>query len=221
MLVKSAPDHFLFRGQVLDQHVASLGSRSKWRSSLRVVRFKSCIVYRIRQEWECQMCSLYAEACLFAFFVFRVVASLTGPGGQEFHFPYFFLKFWSIFLIFRQTVLIFFLILTLRVGDSPTWEGPGYATVCFAISSTFSFWIADPTLHVNLLMQSRLSSGGLHWGEQSLHFSCTNASIEQVKGQAAIWLSTFAPSSHMWNLTKQFLLLESYTSTAQWQKHPI
>ena len=139
MLVKSAPDHFLFRGQVLDQHVASLGSRSKWRSSLRVVRFKSCIVYRIRQEWECQMCSLYAEACLFAFFVFRVVASLTGPGGQEFHFPYFFLKFWSIFLIFRQTVLIFFLILTLRVGDSPTWEGPGYATVCFAISSTFSF----------------------------------------------------------------------------------
>ena len=168
------------------------------------------------------MYSLYAEACLLAFFVFRVVASLTGPGGQEFHFPYFFLKFWSIFLIFPQTVLIFFLILTLRVGDSPTWEGPGYATVCFAISSTFSFWIADLTLHVNLLMQSRLSRGGLiHWREQSLHFSCTNASIEQAKGHAAIWLSTFAPSSHMWNLTKQFLLLESYTSTAQWQKHPI
>ena len=80
MLVKSAPDHFLFRGQVLSQHVASLGSRSKWHSSLRVVRFKSCIVYRIRQEWECQMYSLYAEACLFAFFVFRVVASLTGLG---------------------------------------------------------------------------------------------------------------------------------------------
>ena len=122
--MKSAPDHFLFRGQVLGQHVAGLGSRSKWRSSLRVVRYKSCIVYRIRQEWECQMYSLYAEAYLFAFFVFRVVASLTGPGGQEFHFPYFFLKFWSIFLIFPQTVLIFFLILTLRVGDCP----PGLAT---------------------------------------------------------------------------------------------
>ena len=58
----------------------------------------------------------------------RAVASLTVPGGQEFHFPPFFLKFWSIFLIFPQTLLIFFLILALRVGDSPTREGPGYAT---------------------------------------------------------------------------------------------
>ena len=32
------------------------------------------------------------------------------------------------FLIFPQTLLIFFLILALRVGDSPTREGPGYAT---------------------------------------------------------------------------------------------
>ena len=30
---------------------------------------------------------------------------------------------------FPQTFLIFFLILALRVGDSPTREGPGYATV--------------------------------------------------------------------------------------------
>ena len=37
----------------------------------------------------------------------RAVASLTFPGGQEFHFPQFFLKFWS---IFPQTLLIFFLI---------------------------------------------------------------------------------------------------------------
>ena len=59
----------------------------------------------------------------------RAVASLTVPGGQEFHFPQFFLKFQSIFLIFPQTLLIFFLILVLRVGESPTWEGPGYATV--------------------------------------------------------------------------------------------
>ena len=58
----------------------------------------------------------------------RAVASLTVPGGQEFHFPHFFLKFQSIFLIFPQTLLIFFLILALRVGDSPTREGPGYAT---------------------------------------------------------------------------------------------
>ena len=58
----------------------------------------------------------------------RAVASLTVPGGQEFHFPHFFLKFWSLFLIFPQTFLIFFLILALRVGESPTQEGPGYAT---------------------------------------------------------------------------------------------
>ena len=58
----------------------------------------------------------------------RAVASLTFPGGQEFHFPQFFLKFWSIFPIFPQTLLIFFLILALRVGESPTREGPGYAT---------------------------------------------------------------------------------------------
>ena len=55
----------------------------------------------------------------------RAVASLTVPGGQEFHFPHFFLKFRS---IFPQTFLIFFLILALRVGKSPTREGPGYAT---------------------------------------------------------------------------------------------
>ena len=58
----------------------------------------------------------------------RAVASLTVPGGQEFHFPHFFLKFLLIFLIFPQTLLIFFLILALRVGDSPTQKGPGYAT---------------------------------------------------------------------------------------------
>ena len=58
----------------------------------------------------------------------RAVASLTVLGGQELHFPHFFLKFWSIYLIFPQTLLIFFLILVLRVGGSPTREGPGYAT---------------------------------------------------------------------------------------------
>ena len=57
----------------------------------------------------------------------RIVASLTVPGSQEFHFLHFFLKFWSIFLIFPQILLIFFLILTLRVGESAIQEGPGYA----------------------------------------------------------------------------------------------
>ena len=65
-----------------------------------------------------------AHACMIC----RAVASLTVPGGREFHFPHFFLKFRSIFLTFPQFFLIFFLILALRVGESPTREGPGYAT---------------------------------------------------------------------------------------------
>ena len=58
----------------------------------------------------------------------RTVANLTVPGGQEFHFPHFFLKFQLIFLISPQTLLTFFLILALRVGNSPTRKGPGYTT---------------------------------------------------------------------------------------------
>ena len=54
----------------------------------------------------------------------RAVASLTVQGGQEFHFPHFFLKFQSICLLFLK--LIFFLILALRMGDFR--EGPVYAT---------------------------------------------------------------------------------------------
>ena len=39
------------------------------------------------------------------------------------------------FLFFPQTLLIFFLILALRVGESPTLEGPGYATVIERVST--------------------------------------------------------------------------------------
>ena len=58
----------------------------------------------------------------------RAVASLTLQGEQAFNFPHFFLKFWSIFLSFPQIFFIFFLILVLRVGDSPTRKGPGYVS---------------------------------------------------------------------------------------------
>ena len=77
-----------------------------------------------QEETSVRFCFLDLHACEN-----RAVASLTVPGGQEFHFPHFFLKFRSNFLIFPQTLLIFFLILALRVGESPTREGPGYATV--------------------------------------------------------------------------------------------
>ena len=45
-------------------------------------------------------------------------------------FPLFslFLKFLTFFRIFPQTFLIFFLILALWAGESPTREGPGYTT---------------------------------------------------------------------------------------------
>ena len=65
----------------------------------------------------------------------RAVASLTVPGGQEFQFPNFSSKSpWrSIFLISPQTLFIFFLILTLRVGESPTREG--LATLLYTVST--------------------------------------------------------------------------------------
>ena len=49
-------------------------------------------------------------------------------GWARVPFSSFFLKFRSLFLIFPQTLLIFFLILALWVGESPTREGPGCAT---------------------------------------------------------------------------------------------
>ena len=86
----------------------------KWHSN-------DSIIYRIIRRAN-RMLAIVPEV------VFRAVASLTVPGGQELlHFPHFFLKFRS---IFPQTLLIFFLILALRVGESPTQEGPGYATGC-------------------------------------------------------------------------------------------
>ena len=50
------------------------------------------------------------------------------PGWARVPLSSFFLKFLSINFIFPQIFLIFVLILALRVGDSPTREGPGYAT---------------------------------------------------------------------------------------------
>ena len=79
---------------------------------------------------------IYTLCGRFMHHVARAVASLTVPGGQEFNFPHFFVKFQSIFLIFPQTLLVVFLILALWVGESPTREGPGYATAC----STEGVW---------------------------------------------------------------------------------
>ena len=44
------------------------------------------------------------------------------------------------FLIFPQIFLISFLILVLRVGESPTREGPGYATVCIVSENILSYY---------------------------------------------------------------------------------
>ena len=57
----------------------------------------------------------------------RAVASLTVPGGQEIHFPHFFLKVWSIFLIFPQAYFL------------PHF-GPGYATEGGTYMYTKSIW---------------------------------------------------------------------------------
>ena len=51
----------------------------------------------------------------------RTVASLTVPGGQDFHFPYSFPKFQLHFLIFFSFSSSFW-------PSAPTRKGPGYAT---------------------------------------------------------------------------------------------
>ena len=58
----------------------------------------------------------------------RVVARLATPGGQERNISLFFLIVLLFSLIFPQFSLFFFINLVLRVGGSPTREGPGYAT---------------------------------------------------------------------------------------------
>ena len=93
------------------------------------------MIYFIHQDW---------NQPTFAWVICRAVASLTFPGGQEFQFPHFFLKFWSILLIFPQTFLIFFLIMALRVGKSPTQEGPGYATGYLGLTHGLKFWSTWP-----------------------------------------------------------------------------
>ena len=67
---------------------------------------------------------IFALSKLCCTLMYRAVASLTVPGGQESHFPHFS----SILINFSSNFTYFFLILVLQVGESPTWEGPGYAT---------------------------------------------------------------------------------------------
>ena len=64
----------------------------------------------------------------------RAVAILTVPGGQEFHFPHFFLKFRSIFLIFAQTYLF----------SSSFWPSahPGRPWLRYWNKLTFSTWVS-------------------------------------------------------------------------------
>ena len=106
-------------------------------SLLNSVVFWLCITCII--PWTCyspvlQAPWLYACPGFLIVMVFQGHSQPHSPGwGQEFHFPHFFLKFGSSFLTFPQTFLIFFLILALRVGMSPTREGPGYTTVVFLV----------------------------------------------------------------------------------------
>ena len=76
----------------------------------------------------CQFIDRSVRAPIYHYFRVRAVASLTVPGGQNFHFPHFSSHFDKFDLFFPQNFLIFFLTLALRVGDSPTRDGSGYAT---------------------------------------------------------------------------------------------
>ena len=89
---------------------------------------------------------LYHIQHVFSRFFFSLSLSLSlGQGRSQPHSPGWarvslsslFLKFRSIFLIFYQTLLIFFFILALRVGDSPTRKDPGYATALGSLLRVF------------------------------------------------------------------------------------
>ena len=107
------------------------------------------IAFSLPRWWSKMLWDILTKLCRKLYLVrilivIRAVASLTVPGGQAFHFPHFFLKFRS---IFPQTLLIFFLILALRVpGDSPTREGPGYAT-----DSNYFLHMCKPTESLQFL----------------------------------------------------------------------
>ena len=60
--------------------------------------------------------------------IYRAVASLSLPGGQVTNISPIFPHLPLFALILPQFFLIIVLILVLRVGESPTREGPGYAT---------------------------------------------------------------------------------------------
>ena len=102
---------------------------------------------------------------------------------------FFSLKFWSIFLIFPQTLLTFFLILALRVGESPTWEGPGYATGDRAVpyghisSIIRRSFLCDSQNHVRRLVWSRL-------GQISVNNNRNNQKINSVNHmEYAVYMS--------------------------------
>ena len=66
--------------------------------------------------------------CLQIIVLYRAIASLLLPGGQDKNISSIFPHFPVVILIFPQIFLIFFLILVFWVGEPPTREGPGYAT---------------------------------------------------------------------------------------------
>ena len=88
----------------------------------------------------------------------RPVASLTLPGGQDKNISSIFPLFSAFSLIFPQFFLIFFLIEVVRVGESPTRKGPGYATASREIwrklnSSLNKSYKADEMARLNKQME--------------------------------------------------------------------
>ena len=96
------------------------------------------------------------------------------PGWARVPLSSFFLKFRSIFLIFPQTLIIFFVILALRVGDSPTREGPGYATALLAVH-------AKPTNTIRSMLGSpKEKSGTLNKTGTVYHYACQECPSQYI-----------------------------------------
>ena len=129
----------------------------------------------------------------------RAVASLTVPGGQEFHFPHFSSNRDQFFLLFPQTLLIFFLLLALRVGDS----GKALATplplvMLVLIFSKEIFKMVDPK-QISVILKSDTQKKKIKKLELCFYLFSNMFKAIHISSQQIItnWFCT------LWSLTNQ------------------
>ena len=113
------------------------------------------------------------------------------PGWARVPLSSFFLKSRSIFLIFPQTLLIFFIILALQVGESPTREGPGYATGNNPHVNRLRRNIRVSPNQIGVVTVSRTVLRGHNWVHFSHRSQCTIIFYSKFVIFFALYISIF------------------------------